>query len=233
MTVPVLLEFYDELPEPQGENLKEWEERLRVSLDAFKTKVLTRYNEGTLQRVLHSTDARTRRASILAIGLLGSMKSSNAYLAGMLHDSDRAVRQLAADALWSLWFRGDTEENCQELQRLLEIRDRRKKRASLDALIVRAPHFAEALNQRAILHFQTEEWQKSIADCERVLKLNPFHFGAAAGMGRAHMELSKHKAALKAFRSALRLNPNLDDVEEAIRALETALGEEGKKDDRK
>lgn len=233
VTVPVLLEYYNELPEPAGENVKDWDARLRVSLDDFKAKILKRYNEGTLQRTLHSSDARTRRAAILALGLLGSLKSSNAYLAGMLHDSDRMVRQLAADALWSLWFRGDTEENCQELQRLLEVRDRRKKRAGLDALIAKAPHFAEAFNQRAILHFQTEEWLKSVADCERVLKLNPYHFGAAAGMGRSHMELGKHKAALKAFRTALRLNPNLEDVEEAIRALENALGEEGKKDDRK
>ena len=39
--------------------------------------------------------------------------------------------------------------------------------------------------------------------------------------------------ALKAFRHALRINPGLDDVEQAIRALESALGEEGKRDDKK
>jgi tetratricopeptide (TPR) repeat protein len=161
------------------------------------------------------------------------MKPSNAIVAAMLHDSDRGVRQLAADALWSLWFRADTNDNNQELNRLMNLRDRRKKRSGLDALIVRAPNFAEAYNQRAMLHFQNEEWQKSITDCERVLKLNPYHFGAAAGLGRSYMELGKHRAALRSFRHALRINPGLEDVEEAIRALENALGEEGRRDDKK
>jgi tetratricopeptide (TPR) repeat protein len=66
-----------------------------------------------------------------------------------------------------------------------------------------------------------------------VLKLNPYHFGAAAGMGRCYMEIGKHRAALKAFRAALRINPGLEGIEETIRALENALGEEGKKDDKK
>jgi hypothetical protein len=43
------------------------------------------------------------------------------------------------------------------------------------------------------------------------------------------MHLRKAKAALKAYREAYRINPNLDGVEAAIRDLEKALGEEGKK----
>jgi tetratricopeptide (TPR) repeat protein len=229
----LLVEYYEELPEPQGDNLKAWEGRIRVALEKFKRKVAARYNEGTLHRLLNSTDARTRRAAILALGLMGTMKTSNEAIACMLHDEDRGVRQLAADALWTLWFRADSQSNNAELQRLVDMRDRRKKRECLDALIAKSPEFAEAYNQRAILHFQAEEWSKSIADCERTLKLNAYHFGAAAGMARCYMELGKHRAALKAFRNAHRINPGMEGVEEAIRALENALGEEGKRDDKK
>ncbi len=233
MSIALLVEYFNELPEPQGDEPRAWEARLRKALEKFKHKVAERYSEGTLHRLLGNGDGPTRQAAILALGLVGTMKCSNSAVASMLDDEDPGVRQLAADALWSLWFRADSEENNQELQRLVETRDRRKRRACLDALIERAPDFAEAYNQRAILHFQTEEWQKSIADCERVLKLNPCHFGAAAGLGRCFMELGKHKAALKAFRHAMRINPGLEDVKEAIRALENALGEEGRKDDKK
>jgi tetratricopeptide (TPR) repeat protein len=233
VAIPLLVEYYNELPEPQEDDPKTWETRLRSGLEKFKKRVEARYTEGTLHRLLHSSDAQTRRATVLSLGLTGSMKPSNAIVAAMLHDSDRGVRQLAADALWSLWFRADTNDNNQELNRLMNLRDRRKKRAGLDALIARAPNFAEAYNQRAMLHFQTEEWQKSISDCERVLKLNPYHFGAAAGLGRSYMELGKHRSALRSFRHALRINPGLEDVEEAIRALENALGEEGRRDDKK
>jgi tetratricopeptide (TPR) repeat protein len=52
-------------------------------------------------------------------------------------------------------------------------------------------------------------------------------------MGRAYMEMGRHRSALKAFRQALRINPGLEDVEDAIRSLENALGEEGRRDDKK
>jgi Tfp pilus assembly protein PilF len=66
-----------------------------------------------------------------------------------------------------------------------------------------------------------------------VLQLNPLHFGAQAGMARCFMRLRKPRAALKAFRRAFEINPNLDGVEEAIRDLESALGEEGSRPDDK
>jgi tetratricopeptide (TPR) repeat protein len=229
----LLVEYYNAIPEPKGDETKGWETRLRRALEKFKRKTAARYTEGTLLRLLQSPDVRGRRSATLALGLLGTMANANAEVAAMLHDEDRTVRQLAVDALWSMWFRADEEENNQELQRLVELRDRRRKRAGFDALIEKAPRFAEAYNQRAIFHFQAKEWHKAIADCERVLKLNPYHFGAAAGLGRCQMELDKNKAALKAFRNALRINPNMEEVEEAVRALESALGEEGRRDDKK
>src|SRR5262245_37745287 len=136
--MPLLIKYYDELPDPQGEDPKVWETRLRAALEKFKQRVAARYTEGTLQRLLHSSEVRARRATILSLGLLGTMKNSNAAVAGMLHDEDRGVRHLAADALWSLWFRADTDSHNRELQRMVNLRDRRKKRTGLDTLIGKA-----------------------------------------------------------------------------------------------
>jgi hypothetical protein len=47
------------------------------------------------------------------------------------------------------------------------------------------------------------------------------------------LRLGKHKQALKVLRDAYRVNPNMDGVEDTIRALEEVLGEEGKKEDRR
>ena len=234
MGTALLVDFYNELPQPQGEDARTWETRRRAGLEQFKEKVAGRYTEGTLHRLLATApDVATRRAVALALGMVGTMRASNALVAELLHDRDRGVRHLATDALWALWFRGDTEENNRELQRVLGLRDRKKKWAALDALIARARRFAEAYNQRAILYFRAKQWQKSAADCERVLKLNPYHFGAAAGLGQCQMQLEKYRAALKAFRQALRINPALANVQVAIHELETALGEEGRRDDKK
>ena len=43
------------------------------------------------------------------------------------------------NALWSLWFRADTDANNQELQRLIRLRDQEQAVAGLSMLIKRAP----------------------------------------------------------------------------------------------
>lgn len=40
-------------------------------------------------------------------------------------------------------------------------------------------------------------YEESIADCEAVLKLQPYHFGAASGMGLCYIMLSKDEEAIK------------------------------------
>src|SRR5262249_38718944 len=157
---------------------------------------------------------------------------SNKPLARRLHDRDERVRQLAANALWSLWFRADGEDSARELQRLARLPDRNRALAGLNALGARSPPFGEGYNQRAILFFQSGQSDKAIADCETVLALNPHHFGAQVGLAQCLMQLRKHKAALRAFRQTLRIHPTLEGVEEAIRALEAAL-DEGGRDDKK
>jgi tetratricopeptide (TPR) repeat protein len=229
----LLVEFYRQLPNRQeGDDPQTWLEQFQSGVNAFKKKAAQFYNEGTLQRLLGRPDRQTRRAAVLALGYLGTM-ASNKLLAQRLHDRDEHVRQLAANALWALWFRADGEDNGQELQRLARLPDRSRALAGLNALIERSPRFAEAHNQRAILYFRARQYEKAIADCETVLALNPHHFGAQVGLAQCLMQLRRHRAALRAFRRTLRIHPTLDGVEETIRALEQALGEGGTRDDKK
>jgi tetratricopeptide (TPR) repeat protein len=232
VSTPLLVEFFNHLPDRRASEGAEGGKALHKALATFKKRVAERYTEGTLLRLLESTDPRTRRAALLALGLVGSM-DVNATLAARLRDDDGDVCRAAVDALWSLWFRADTQAHNEELQRLSRLRDREKALAGLDALLQKAPNFAEAYNQRAIVAFRLKQFDRSIADCEKALQLNPYHFGAQAGMAQCYLQLRKHKAALKAFRHALRINPTMEGIAETIRALENALGEEGRKDDKK
>ena len=228
VTTSLLLEYYHALPERrEGEGSRAWAARLEDGLKQFKTRVGGRYAEATLQRLSESPSAPNRRAALLALHLLGTM-ASNEPIAVHLRDEDGQVRQMAADALWAIWFRADSEENNKELQKALQQADPQKGVTLLTALIRKAPGFAEAYNQRAILHFQAQEYDKCAADCRRVLELNKQHFGAAAGLGRCYLRLRLPEPALKAFRTAYKINPNLEGVRDAIRDLESVLGEEGK-----
>jgi tetratricopeptide (TPR) repeat protein len=229
-----LLDFYQEIPErTSGESAQAWQRRYQHGLNLFQQKVQARYSEGTLQRLLDATHSQTRQGAVLALGLCGSMVS-NRSLAGMLHDEDPAVRQMASEAMWGIWFRAGTPEQNQELQRLVGLAASQETEPStilggFEALLQQAPDFAEVYNQRAICYFQGSDFIRSIKDCERALKLNPHHFGAAGGMAQCYLKQRKLRAALRAYRRSFRINPNLDGVRQAIQSLEKTLGEEGKR----
>jgi len=221
----LLIDYFQQLPVlPDGDFLAVRSAELHRHLERFRRRVATRYGEGTLQRLLTHAGPQARRAALLALGLQGSM-SSNPGVAGLLHDDDAQVRRLAADALWNIWFRAEGEPSKRELQRLSQMKDANKSLRGLNGLVEKCPDFAEAFNQRAIIHFKLGEFAKSAADCKRALERNPFHFGAQAGLAQCLIRMKKPRTALRAFRQALRINPELEGVAETIRDLEESLGE--------
>ncbi|HEX3313498.1 MAG TPA: tetratricopeptide repeat protein [Gemmataceae bacterium] len=233
MRQPLILDYYSLLPEctVDAEPAK-WAERYRRGLAKYQRAIEARYNEATLERLLNSQAPEVRRAAVLALGLVAKM-TANLALAARLHDDDPQVSEMAADALWSIWFRADSPENNHELQRLMRLDvtpdTAEQVLGEFQALIRRAPRFAEAYNQRAIVHFRLDEYGKAVLDCEKVLRLNPVHFGAAGGMAQCFMRQRKLRAALRCFRRAYRINPNLDGVPEAIQSIEKTLGDDGKR----
>jgi tetratricopeptide (TPR) repeat protein len=230
---PLILQYYQLLPEqPQDEETVDSARVYRKALSRFRRAVEARYSEATLERLLCAPCAEVRQATLLAMRLLGSIQA-NAAVAARLHDEDPTVRELAADALWSIWQRGDTPEHNKDLQRLVQRiaaeEDAAEILAGFDALIRKAPRFAEAYNQRAVFHYHRGDYAKAITDCEKTLRLNPYHYGAASGMGQCFMKQKKLRAALRVYRRAARINPNLESVRDTILSLERMLGEEGKR----
>lgn len=224
MAIPLLLDYYNRLPQlTPGDDEDLWTAGVQEGMREFRDRVREKYTEGTLQRLLHHEDVRVRRAAVLSLSFVGTM-ASNAAVAACLTDADMLVQRFAADTLWEIWFRAGTEEQNLRLQQALCQRDDDRVRRALDELIQSAPDFAEPYNQRAILFFRRGEYSRSIADCETALRLNPYHYGAASGMGQCYLRLKKPRAALRAFRQALEINPNLDNLRETVQALMEALG---------
>jgi tetratricopeptide (TPR) repeat protein len=219
--------MFDRLPELKpGDDEELWAAGVQEAMRAFRADVRERYTEGTLARLLNSTDARTRRAAVLALGLIGTAEVA-AAVAAVLRDEDPLVQRFASDALWELWFRGGTAEQNRLLERAARGRDQSRAREDLDSLIRQAPNFAEAYNQRAIWFFKRGDFARAVDDCEATLRLNPYHFGAAAGLGQCYLKLGKPRAALRAFRTAIEINPGLDHLRDTIRSLEEALNSGG------
>lgn len=77
----------------------------------------------------------------------------------------------------------------------------------LDQVVVLMPDFAEGWNRRATLHYAMGNHSKSMADINRVLSLEPRHFGAMAGMA-AILDASGNDAlALRAWEQMLEVYP--------------------------
>ena len=232
MREPRLVTYFREIPDPcPCETPEEWTTRLRSGLEKYRRQVSEVYCEATIERLLCSPDPVCRRAAVLALGLVGTM-STSVTLSKRLYDDDPVVRQLTGDALWAVWFRAAGRDRCEQLQKIVSCNNSRATLRDLDVLISRTGDYAEAYNQRAILYYKLGEFRRAASDCETVLKLNPQHFGAAAGMAQCYLKLNRPRAALHAFRSALDINPNLDDVGQAVKALEEMLGENAEGFDR-
>ena len=140
-------------------------------IDSFRDRVAAHYTEEMLCGILSdSPSVVSRRAAVIALGQLGGFERSNATLGRALRDRDPVVRDLAEEALWSIWFRADTPENNQILQEVTRLTGREqlnRAEALATHLIGIAPRFAEAYNQRAIIYFHQGRLAESIQDCRR------------------------------------------------------------------
>lgn len=90
----------------------------------------------------------------------------------------------------------------------------------LDQVVILQPGYAEAWNKRATVHFLLDDYGSSIGDIRQTLALEPRHFGALSGLGLIFEAMDRNEAAIRAFKRALEVNPQLDKVRESLERLE-------------
>jgi tetratricopeptide (TPR) repeat protein len=93
-------------------------------------------------------------------------------------------------------------------------------KAVLDQTIASYPSFAEAWNTRAALSYARGDYGSALKDIEKTLDLEPRHFRALAGRGLIYQTQEKWSDALRAYREALSINPNMPGVRDAVKQLE-------------
>ena len=133
-------------------------------------------------------------------------------------------------ALWAIWFRADSPENNQNLEEVRLLIGHHRVDAAVNAasrLIARAPKYAEAYNQRAIALFIQGRFAESAEDCQRVLKLNPYHVGAISGLAQCQIQLNQPHEALRTLRRAAKLQPHSQSIRENIQVLEAQIESDG------
>jgi tetratricopeptide (TPR) repeat protein len=196
-----------------------------ATLLALAGPVVAEPREDALKALENRTDAVARRQGLRTLAAAGTM-ADVPRIAQALRDPDRAVRILAEAALWEVWSRsGDKEIDRLFAAGVQEMSEGRWDDAvtTFTKVIARKPEFAEGWNKRATVYYLMGEYQKSLADCDEVMKRNPFHYGALSGYGMIYGQLDQPLRALEFYEQALGVNPNLDGVRNAIEILRDEL----------
>ena len=93
----------------------------------------------------------------------------------------------------------------------------------LDQITTLKPGYAEGWNQRATLHYFMQNYGKSLHDVERVLALEPRHFGALSGMGLIFQAFDEKEKALAAWYRVLEVYPAMKSAQKAVIHLEDEI----------
>lgn len=92
-----------------------------------------------------------------------------------------------------------------------------------DAIVQKAPNFAEGWNKRATIHYMMGNYEASLADIDRTLELEPHHFGALAGLGLVNIGLDRDEAALDAFERVLKVDPQSQSARQNIEIVKQRI----------
>ncbi|HVT90854.1 MAG TPA: tetratricopeptide repeat protein [Tepidisphaeraceae bacterium] len=175
--------------------------------------------------LLASRHCDARKVAALSLSLVGCDKCLPA-LAQQLKDPDPMVNQMAEHAMWSIWFRGGSQEANHHVCRGAKAIDRGDYAHAIthfDQAIQICPNFPEAYNQRALVKYLMEQYPCSIADCKRAVELMPIHFGAWAGMGHCYAHQNQLPQAVECYQKALSINPHMCQVRQTIDELRAQI----------
>ena len=156
-------------------------------------------------------------------GVSGEKTRGLDFLLGALKAApDEASAKNVEARIWALWTRTSSDTTALLMLRAktaMEAKQMDVARKLLDAVVRLKPDYIEGWNRRATLNYLTNDYADSLEDIEQVLKREPRHFGALAGLGMIFQELGEDRRALEAFRKALAINPHLEKVPDLVKTL--------------
>ena len=119
--------------------------------------------------------------------------------------------------IWSIWNEHPTNNNLTERlefgTELMEYGNYSYALKVFDNIIVTDPKWSEAWNKRATAYFLMNQFTNSLNDIDKVLSIEPRHFGALSGQARIFIKLQKYEKAIKSIERALKFYPSFKSGE--------------------
>ena len=189
---------------------------------SFASEVDDSYSRSTLVNLLQRGDVELRRASALALGMLGDKISIEA-LGRSLSDTDRGVRLAADDSFRALLVRDAAPLHHQQLLKVMHLNDGGEYAGALAPtmiLVDHAPAYAEAHHQLAICWHGLENFHQAELSYSACLWHCRYHYPAWHGLAKCRMMTGNADQALKALHRCLEICPDFETVRLQIRAIE-------------
>lgn len=127
---------------------------------------------------------------------------------------DAATAQRIDQRIWAVWLSPTDPALAGRMSAVLEARGRGDPIEAiqlLNTLVEDYPDYAEGWNQRATMFYMLGNFNASIADCEKVLALEPRHFGALSGRALMYLQLDQRPLALRDMATAIEIHPFLNE----------------------
>ena len=143
-----------------------------------------------------------------------------------LKGDDAELAATAEAILWRAWHRSGNPETDRLFRAGVDAMQQNRLAEAeqfFGELVRMAPDFAEAWNKRATVLYLVGEFERSHADVETVLKLEPRHFGALSGLGLLYIAEGDAERALDAFRRALAVNPTMPGPQRWVEELKQSV----------
>lgn len=144
----------------------------------------------------------------------------------LLQTEDLPLLRSAEGEIWAIWF----EHPNADVERLMQLGVQRMNYQSytealaiFNNIVESFPDFAEAWNRRATLHYIVGNYEASIADIEKVLALEPRHFGALSGLGMVYLQQEELSKAKQAFEDLIDVHPNSPNAKQNLEIVNENL----------
>lgn len=145
-----------------------------------------------------------------------SVQSSQKNILNNLFDQLGAVNNTqTAESLekkiWSVWNKHPNNikltEKLEFGTELMQYGDYNYALKVFNNILESDPKWSEAWNKRATVYFLMSQFTDSLNDIDKVLVIEPRHFGALSGQARIFIKLQEYEKAIKSIEEALRFYP--------------------------
>lgn len=140
--------------------------------------------------------------------------------------ADGQAIRITENRIWNIWLQ-HSNSTVEDLMQMGTVRMNGQLYSEAlliyNRIIENFPDYAEAWNKRATLYYMVGNHDASIADIEKVLALEPRHFGALSGLGLVYIQREELGKAKQAFEDLIAVHPNSPNAQQNLQSVIDSL----------